>query len=150
MAKRLLLTTCFLVAAGPAFALASRMFTVAEVKQFVRAQAGVRVTRLASASTNEVTTLSPGLTPPTKVLRRFGRFELLVLAPATQRRVRRELLGRAGPDRSGVYWAHDQQGGWVAYTSYGGNVLVSWFPPAGVHRIDARWRRLHAIMLQLR
>jgi hypothetical protein len=147
--RLVLVATLAAVTAGAASA-AGRMFTAAEVKRFVRAEAGVHVARLDSASTNEVTTLSPGITPRRAVVKRYGHFELLVLAPATQRRVRRELLGRTRPDRNGIYWEHDQQGGWVAYTAYGGNVLLSWFPNSGVHRIDARWRRLHAIMRRLR
>jgi hypothetical protein len=145
-----LVLTCLLLVAAPAFAATGRMFTVVEVKRFVRVEAGVQLTRVTSASTADVTTLSPGATPPKRVSTRFGRFELYVLRAATQRRTRRALLGNVRPDRRGIYWAPDQQGGSVAYTAYGGNVLVGWFPRGGLHRIDARWTRLHALMRRLR
>jgi hypothetical protein len=150
MTRRLVLSATIAVVAVGAAAAAGRMFTTAEVKRFFRAETGVRITRLASASTDAVTTLTPGISPPKRVVERFGRFEIYVLAPATQGQTRRALLGSVRPNRKGIYWERDQQGGWVAYTAYGGNVLVGWFPKGGVHRVDARWSRLHAVMRQLR
>jgi hypothetical protein len=128
-----------------ALALAGPTYTVSGVQSGFKARTGVPLVRLASASTPDVTTLvtRPLLTP------RFGHFELYVLRPRTARATLRALLGTTRTDARGIYWTRDQQGGFVATTVFGSNLVVNWFPPRGRKHMDARWQRLQAVVRRL-
>ena len=126
-------------------ALAGPPFTSAHVARSFRAQTGIPLVRVESATTADVTTLT---TRP-RVTTRFGRFELYVLRPETARATLRALVGSTRPNARGIYWGRDQQGGWVPYTVRQPNLAVGWFPPGGKKRVDARWERLQAIVRRL-
>jgi hypothetical protein len=128
-----------------ALALGGGTYTVSGVQSGFKAQTGVPLVRLASASTPAVTTLT---TRPLVTLR-FGHFELYVLRPSTARPTRRAFLGTTRPDARGIYWTRDQQGGFVATTVFGSNLVIGWFPPHGRKRVDARWQRLQAVVRRL-
>jgi hypothetical protein len=119
--------------------------TVHHVQTSFHAQTAVPLVRVASASTSEVTTL---VTRPQSTAR-FGRFELYVLHPATARATLRALYQGRRPGRDGVRWVPDQNTGVTAMTQVGTNVVVNWFPPGGMRKLDARWTRLHAVTAKL-
>jgi hypothetical protein len=129
-----------------ALVLAGPPFTTAQVQRSFRAQTGIPLVRVASASTPDVTTLT---TRP-QVTARFGHFELYVLRPATAQATLRALLGSTRPNARGIYWGRDQQGGWIPYTVRQPNLAVGWFPPGGKKRVDSRWERLQAVVRRLR
>ena len=96
---------------------------------------GTSLAVVGSASGADVTTLGPG----TAAERRFGRFELYVLRPATMARTRRAILQGVRADAQDIHWVPDQAGGVVATKIYGPNLVLGWFPKNGLHRLDARF-----------
>ncbi|MDQ2984393.1 MAG: hypothetical protein M3R70_10810 [Actinomycetota bacterium] len=134
------------LAVAAVLAVSAATYTVGQVQRSFRAQTGVRLVNLGSATTRDVTTLAP--TPAGTA--RFGSFELYVLRPATARRTRRAILTGAKRDSRGIYWTRDQQGGWAATTVFGKNLVCGWFPRGGKKRVNAQWKRLQTILRRIR
>ena len=114
---------------------AAPIYSAKTVQQRFHAVTGTSLAVVGSATTPDVTTLGPGAASE----RRFGRFELYVLRPATMARTRRAILQGARADAQGVYWVPDQAGGIVAMKVYGPNLVLGWFPKSGLRRLDARF-----------
>jgi hypothetical protein len=125
---------------------APRPYTVPEVTSAFRAETGVQLVRVPSASWSEVTTIAPR----TGSTERLGRFELYILRPDSARATLVELLRGARQDRRGFYWTPDQQGGFTALIVLQPNLAANWFPPHGRAVVDARWKRLRAAVKELR
>jgi hypothetical protein len=134
------------LALAAVLAAAAATYTVAQVERSFKGQTGVPLVKVASASTHDVTTLT---TRPRRTAR-FGQFELYVLRPATAARTLRAILGGAKRNAQGIYWTRDQQGGWVATTVFGKNLVCGWFPPHGVKRVNAQWSRLQIVLRRIR
>ena len=134
------------LAVAAALSAAVTTYTVAQVQRSFRVQTGIRLVKVASASGPDVTTLTtkPGRTA------RFGRFEVYVLRPSTAGRTLRAILGGTKPNAQGIYWTRDQNGGWVATTVFGKNLVCGWFPPHGAKRVDAQWSRLQRALRRIR
>ena len=126
--------------------LPSRTYTVGEVRERFRKATGLRLVVFRDATTDEVTSLrsSPHLTP------RFGEFQIFVFRPGVAARMTRVFTSGVPADGRGVHWVDDRVGGWIAVTVHGRNLVVGWFPTEyGSHRVDARWRRLQAVVRRL-
>ena len=134
--------------ASVAGSVAARSFTTRHVIAYFRAETGYRLARVPSASSATLDTLSLGLNPPRSSVRRFGAFQVYVVK-ANRAKTMRALLGTGKPTRLGIYWQRTQGGFWIALKRYGANVVVSWLPPGLRAAVDARWRRLDAVMRRL-
>jgi hypothetical protein len=121
-------------------------YTLPAVQAGFRAATGVRLVRIASATTDRLTTLG---TRPT-LTRRFGSFELYVIRPSFARSTIHALVGSDRPDARGIYWEPDQNAGVTAVTLFRPNLVANWFPPGGKHRLTPAWTRLQSALRRLR
>jgi hypothetical protein len=121
-------------------------YTVGAVEAGFRTETGLRLFRVDSATTDQLTTL--GTRP--MLTKRFGSFELYVIKPRFARATIRALVGNDRPDARGVYWESDQNVGVTAISVFRPNLVANWFPPRGKHRLNASWRRLDAVLRRLR
>ena len=129
-----------MVAATPA------PFTLTAVRSAFQAETGVRLYPVASATTDQLTTL--GTRP--MLTKRFGSFELYVIKPRFARATIRALVRNDRPDARGIYWEPDQNTGVTAISVFRPNLVVNWFPPRGKHRLTPAWMRLQAAVRGLR
>jgi hypothetical protein len=137
------------LAVAAVLALSATTYTVGQVQRSFRSQTGVKLVKVETGTTLDLTTLT---TKPARTAK-FGSFELYVLRPATASRTRRAILAGAKRNSRGIYWTRDQQGGWVATTVFGKNLVCAWFPRGsngGSKRVNSQWRRLQSVLRRIR
>jgi hypothetical protein len=120
-------------------------YTVPNVQAAFGAATGIRLFRVASATTDRLTTL--GTRP--MLTKRFGSFELYVIKPRFARATIRALVGSDRPDARGIYWEPDQNIGVTAISVFRPNLVLNWFPPHGKHRLTPAWTRLRAAVARV-
>ena len=136
------LALALLAAAPSAHGASTRDYSVPEVMRAFRTATGLPLVRFREASTADVTSLR---SRPHET-RRFGEFQIFVFRPGASSRMHRVFTQGERKDRQGIYWVPDHTGGWIAVTRHGRNLAVAWFPTPRGHYVDARWRRLQAVV----
>jgi hypothetical protein len=126
------------------------VYTVSGVQQSFHARTHVRLVKVTGQSTRSLTVLAPKSGE-----KRFGKYVLYVLRPATAKRTKRQIVGAVAKDARGIYWVRGPIGeegrvNWVATTFFGKNLVCKWSPPQGMKRVDARWARLQRVLRKVR
>ncbi len=125
--------------------------TAAHVARTFAAETG-RTLRRAPVSDPAWEQLGLGLAAPAGLVRRFGVFSVYVVEKRHGAALASLLSNKASgtplePDERGIYWERDSQSGtWIAYSRYGGNVVLAWHSERHERAVDGRWRRLDAVL----
>ncbi|MBA3366029.1 MAG: hypothetical protein H0U03_09640 [Actinobacteria bacterium] len=116
--------------------------TSAQVIQHVYRRGGVQLSPSGDAKPG--TTI---LALPFELRELYGGFEIYLFNG--KNRAVEALLEDAKPDDLGIYWVRDQQGGWLALSKYGANLILAWFDAPGNRTVSPKWHRLDTLLEEL-